>query len=509
MWAQLLHFYQPSGQKRDIIDAITAQCYRPVAEGILANPQARVTLNFTGVLLDQLAEYGHQDVIDLFAEAARRGQVELVGSAKYHTILPLLEPDEAKRQIQINDETNRRYFGDAYQPKGIFLPEMAWAPELAGVISEAGFEWVMLDELAYDGHMKQVDYSKTYRVAGSELKVIFREHRLSATLMSTAVRDVAALKRAARAELRPGRYIATAMDGETFGHHRTGYEQMLFEMFRDTEINMVRVSDVFEKFAKIEAVKTVACTWASSEYDIDNGIQFISWDDPGNEIHQLQWEFIRLTVQQMKRMPANHRLYQQLREQLDAALASDQLFWAAARPWWMIEHIERGAFMLLNVLERLPNAGDEAWNQGLHLYQQIMSLAWDWQRTGKIDELTGEVHHERKQHRARIPFKELTAGQGDWEQWQAVMDLLKKEELAAVRRRDYEAAILWRDGWYKLEHKLDVYDALYIVDLFGGPVYILDKLAKAMPKGKLEATLKRYQAKFDRIRGGQVEQRSN
>ncbi len=85
-WGNLLHFYQPYGQKREIIDAIVTQCYRPVAEDILAHPTAKMTINFTGVLLDQLDEYGHRDVIELYAEAAKRGQVEFVGSSKYHAI---------------------------------------------------------------------------------------------------------------------------------------------------------------------------------------------------------------------------------------------------------------------------------------------------------------------------------------------------------------------------------------------------------------------------------------
>src|SRR4051794_1219531 len=123
-WVNLLHFYQPYRQKREIVDAIAAQCYRPVAQGILDHPAARLTINFTGVLLDELVKYGHGEIIEMYAEAARRGQVEFVGSAKYHTTLPLLDPSEARRQIDINDETNARHLGGAYQRRGIFLPEM-------------------------------------------------------------------------------------------------------------------------------------------------------------------------------------------------------------------------------------------------------------------------------------------------------------------------------------------------------------------------------------------------
>ena len=119
-WANLLHFYQPYRQKREIIDAIAAQCYRPVAQGLLDNPDGKLTINFTGVLLDQLAQYGYTDIIEMYAEAARRGQVEFVGSAKFHTPLTLLAPAGALRQIEITAEANRRHLGVAHPRRGIW-----------------------------------------------------------------------------------------------------------------------------------------------------------------------------------------------------------------------------------------------------------------------------------------------------------------------------------------------------------------------------------------------------
>jgi predicted glycosyl hydrolase (DUF1957 family) len=489
-WANLLHFYQPFGQKQGIIDAIVAQCYRPVAEGILAEPKARVTINFTGVLLDQLAEYGHTDVIAMYAEAARRGQVEFVGSSKYHAILPLLPEAEALRQIQINDETNRKYLGDAYQPKGFFLPEEAWSPKLTAVLEKAGFEWVLLDELAYNGHVGQVDYQKTYKIAGSNLKALFREHALSATMMSAAPRDIDRFKQVARDALSGTRYIATAMDGETFGHHRKGHEQLLFDIFRDPDIPVITMSEVFERFRDEAVVQTVACTWASSEDDIEQGIQFISWSDPDNEIHRLQWELLNLTVEELGKLDRKDPGYMRLREQLDPALSSDPFFWAAARPWWMIEHIERGAYGLFDVLQHIPTTTPKTAARGLDLYHEIMALAYDWQRRGVID----DAYDERKTH-VRIPFKE----QFDYHAQKAILDLIADQEAQAAKRKDYEEAILWRNAAYSLEHKLDIYDTEYIIDI----------LQTKLPEGQIADTIARYKSDYDHIRGGQVEQRSN
>ncbi len=132
--------------------------------------------------------------------------------------------------------------------------------------------------------------------------------------------------------------------------------------------------------------------------------------------------------------------------------------------------------------------------RGLALYQQIMATAWEWQRTGKIDRM-----HRDRANLVRIPFKEATLDKGDMATWGAFMELLSHEELAASRRRDYEEARLWRDAIYKMEHKLDIYDLHYVLDILG----------RKLPKGAIEAAIARHRAEFDRIRGGQVEQRSN
>ena len=496
-WANLLHFYQPYRQRREIVDAIAAQCYRPVAEGILANPDARLTINFTGVLLDQLAEYGYGEIIDMYAEAAKRGQVEFVGSAKFHTTLPLLPAAEALRQIEINDETNRKYLGDAYCRRGIFLPEMAYHPKLAPMLERAGFDWVMLDELAFNGKVGAVDYTKQYVIEGTKLRAIFREHRLSATIMSAGPRDTEALKEAAGTALRERRMIVTAMDGETFGHHRIGHEQLLFGMFKDPEINMVRVSDLLEEFPDKKTVKTVACTWASSEFDIEHGIQFVSWDDPKNPIHQLQWELMTLVMGAVHAADKTAPGYELARHKLDPALASDQFFWATAQPWWMIEHIEGGAFYLIDALEAVPGVSAADVSRGLDLYHQIIWMSFDWQRSGKVD----EVISSGQDNKVRIPLREGTLDKGgrDAATWDAYMDLMKSEEKAAAKRGDYEAAILWRDGLYKLEHKLDIYDSWYVTDL----------LKSKLPNKRIDEVIAQYKAKYDHIRGGQVEQRSN
>ena len=496
-WANFLHFYQPPDQKREIVDAIAAQTYNPIFDGILAANSGSLTVNVSGSLLELLDRYGHSELLEKMRQAGRRGLVEYVGSAKYHAILPLLRPAEARRQIIINDEISQHFLGDAYQRRGFFLPEMAYDPKLAPLLEELGFEWVLLDELAYNGKLGAVDYTKTYVIEGTKLKAFFREHRLSDTLMSGSTHTIAEVREAiGPTELKRNRYFLTGMDGETFGHHRVGHERLLLSLVADRELNLVTTSVLLKHFPKTEIVKTVACTWASNEVDLEDGIPYITWNDPDNELHALQWELLDLVSDEMTKLSSSDAAYLKLRNDLDSALSSDPFFWAAAKPWWMIEHIEQGAHALQNVLEQLPTSSQATKARGLDLYQRIMAMAWDWQRSGRID-----AEAEARDEMLRIPFIDRTKSEGGESEavWDAFMHLFDEREQRAAARRNYEAAELWRNAKYKLEQRLDIYDAFHVIDM----------LRAHLPSTMVEAELARYRDQYNHIRGGQSEQRSH
>ncbi|HEY4478655.1 MAG TPA: hypothetical protein VI775_02330, partial [Candidatus Paceibacterota bacterium] len=293
-WANFLHIYQPRDQQKDILEAIVAQSYRPIISHIASTPDIRITLNITGALLELLDKYGYKDIIDMLREAGEAGKIEFTSSAKYHGFLPLLGEDDIVRQIKINEETNKFYLGNTYKPRGFFPPEMGYDSKLVPIIESLGFEWIILDEIALNGEPGSVDYTKIYKIKNSNLKVFFRERRLSNLIMSAVVRSPETLKESMKDDLSSSRYIVTAMDGETFGHHRPGLEKLLFDILSTKDFNLVTISDLLNDYHDIVEIQPVASTWASSKMDIDKGIQFLSWKDPENQIHTWQWELWNL-----------------------------------------------------------------------------------------------------------------------------------------------------------------------------------------------------------------------
>lgn len=471
-----------------------AQSYRPLIEGIKKNKNIHLSLNISGTLFELFHEYGYRDLIRDIKNLVAEGRVEITGSAKYHPLLPLIGQDEIKRQIELNTETLQKFLGD-YTPKGFFPPEMAVDDKTLAIIEELGFEWVILDEIACGGDVGQVDYGQIYKVKNSKLKAFFRDRRLSNLIMSAVVRSRETLLETMQKEMQSGHYVVTAMDAETFGHHRPGLEKMLFDVWAAPEFEFIKISDIEKSYPVRKEVAPAATTWASSKLDIEKGIQFLSWRDPESIIHKWQWSFTDLVLDEVYRMDKTHPRYELVRNKMDRALASDHLWWASAKPWWSLEMIEYGAWSLLDTLRHIPDIAGEKLEQGRDYYEKIISTAFNWQRTGKIRTMM------RSQNDIlRIPFKDRTLDRPGAENvyyaFLAMMERLKKE---AAGRGEYEQAILWRDAIFKLEHKLDIYDTMNAIDL----------VRLRIPHEEVEDTIVKYEAKYKKIRGGQPEQRGS
>ncbi|HEY4503840.1 MAG TPA: hypothetical protein VJJ28_01905 [Candidatus Paceibacterota bacterium] len=495
-WANFLHIYQPFDQQGDIFEAITAQSYRPLLEKIREHKNVRITLNINGALLELFDKFGYHDLIDILREVGKEGRIEFTSTAKYHAFLPLLEDKEIVRQVKINDETNKFYLGDSYAPKGFFPPEMAYKKEIIPIIESMGFKWIIVDEISAHAEIDTIDYKKIYKIKNSNMKVFFRERRISNLIMSAVVRSPETLLSATIADRASGRYLLTGMDGETFGHHRPGLEKLLFDVFSTNEFELVTVSEIQNFYKDTVEISPVTSTWASSKKDIEDGIQFLSWSDPENKIHTWQWELLRLALKEVYRMDILSPGYKVIREKMDVALASDQFFWASAKPWWSVEMIEGGAYALLEVVRLVPNVKKEILDEASKLYERIIMTAFQWQRSGKIREM-----FQSQKSILRIPFKDRTYELRGEElaKYNAFIDMMKRLEKEATEHSEYEKAILWRDAVYKIENKLDIYDVMSAVDL----------LRVEIPNHEVDAMIKKYQDEYRRLRGGQPEQRGS
>ncbi|MFA5375453.1 MAG: hypothetical protein WC455_06845 [Dehalococcoidia bacterium] len=398
-WAPLLHFYQPPTQLHWVLQKVCIESYRPLVELFTDLPYAKVTININAVLTEMLYDHGFNDVVKGIRELARRGQVEFTGSGKYHPILPLIPQSEIERQISHNHKTNKRLLGKLYNPKGFFPPEMCYSKEMLKPIVDSGHQWIIISGVACPvtwptNIIHQIDSDR------SKIAVFFRDnilsnkisfHNIDATGFIEHLKHVQTNQKS-----KSDTYVVTAMDAETFGHHIQDWEKLFLakvyqslevdkdaahksvnrpkssavppsepqhakimteqhdgllqsrEVTEGKQIKAVAVSDLLDIFPRGETIEPKPSSWSTENSDIDTGNPYPLWQNPNNTIHQYQWEHLDIALAMTNKavVVAKDNTAKQYadnaRTLLDAALHSDQFWWASRKPWWDPNLIHRG-----------------------------------------------------------------------------------------------------------------------------------------------------------------------
>lgn len=141
----LLHVYQPPWQSREIFLDFFNRSYEPIISLLENRSEIKITLNIIGSLTEKLVQEGKIEFIERVRALVKLGQIELVGSAMYHPILPLIPAEHIIRQIKLNEEINSKYFKEEWTAsierfgeRGFFMPEIAYSYDAAKVIEQQG-----------------------------------------------------------------------------------------------------------------------------------------------------------------------------------------------------------------------------------------------------------------------------------------------------------------------------------------------------------------------------------
>ncbi|MFH1598204.1 MAG: UvrB/UvrC motif-containing protein [Patescibacteria group bacterium] len=454
-WANFLHIYQPPSQLPDIFERVVFESYRPIIRGLFKYKQARITLNINGVLTAKLAQNNkYKDVVRDLKKLANLRRIEFVASAQNHAFLPLLPESEIKRQILLNNKTNSHFLGRAYRPEGFFSPEMAYSNKVAKVAKELGYKWMLADELAFNGKEGAADFSQIYTIKGLDnFSLIFKERRTSNLIVEAIVRSGRSLEKEMKQQLKQDRYLLTAMDGETFGHHRPGLEELLYDIFARPEFKKVFISDIIKKFPSAGSIRPIDSTWSTFEKDLRKNLPYKLWWDPQNTLHKVQWGFTNFVIKEVYKLKGRQE-YQKTRTRLDNALASCYYWWAS-KYWWSLEIVEQGAFEMRNVIFDIPGLSKKTKERADKFYREILNVAFDWQRNGVIRRF-----HKAQEDWQGQPFKKRT--HAEWFN-QMVLEF-EAEMKKAASNQEYEQAIKWRDAVIKLKSGADVFDVLHVVN---------------------------------------------
>lgn len=139
----LIHAHQPVGNFDDVLARAYEKAYLPFIELLFRHPSFRVGLHYSGVLLEWIGQV-HPEYFEMLRELARRNQVELIGGGFYEPILVAIPEEDARDQIKMLADYLAEHFGK--RPRGAWLTERVWEPQLPTLFSASGVEYTLVDD---------------------------------------------------------------------------------------------------------------------------------------------------------------------------------------------------------------------------------------------------------------------------------------------------------------------------------------------------------------------------
>lgn len=138
-----LHLHQPVGNFDHVFEQHVRDVYRPLLEQLSARDWFPVAIHVSGPLLEWL-ETHEPRWLDSLGRLAADGKLEMLLAGFYEPVLASLPRLDRREQIGWLRDALRARFG--VEPRGLWLTERVWEPDLAEDLDEAGVEFALVDD---------------------------------------------------------------------------------------------------------------------------------------------------------------------------------------------------------------------------------------------------------------------------------------------------------------------------------------------------------------------------
>jgi len=139
----VFHFHQPVDNFEFVFEDVYKKSYSPLINNIFQFSDIKITLHFSGNLLEWLLKNKPQ-FIEKLKIMAQRDQIEIIGGGYYEPIFAIIPYRDKIAQMQKLSDLIRKEFD--LEVKGAWLSERVWEPNYPSFLSEVGLEYVIVDD---------------------------------------------------------------------------------------------------------------------------------------------------------------------------------------------------------------------------------------------------------------------------------------------------------------------------------------------------------------------------
>jgi hypothetical protein len=138
-----VHNHQPVGNFEEVFREGWENCYQPFLALLEKHPQFRLSLHYSGSLLEWLEE-NRSDFLSRMRALVARGQVELLSGGFYEPLLPFIPPKDAVGQMNLLNQ----YLSEKLNvhPRGFWLAERVWNTALPKTVAPTGLKYTIVDD---------------------------------------------------------------------------------------------------------------------------------------------------------------------------------------------------------------------------------------------------------------------------------------------------------------------------------------------------------------------------
>lgn len=260
---------------KELLLRICEKCYHPATSIILDELDNGFACAFSmsGVLIEQMEKWA-PDTLDLFVQAAKHPNVEMICQTYYHSLSGLFwEMDEFRHQVAMHRQLLRDVFG--VTPRVFENTEFILDNRIAKTVREMGFAACFTEGVDHILKWR----SPNYLYKCQDLPVIMRNFKLSDDIaFRFTCRDweawpLTADKYAHWVSNTPGDFIPVFIDYETLGEHYwadTGILEFLRHLgpeMKRSGVEMVNPSDITSCPVREEFSIPIPISWADAEKD--------------------------------------------------------------------------------------------------------------------------------------------------------------------------------------------------------------------------------------------------